>query len=169
MIPRVSFSAFSPCAGEVVLEGPKGAFALTPWEAVELARQLSAAAADARPVALPKAGSFYTPSLVVPVDGEPFTCHVLSRTPGQPSHYVDLALWAANGECDCAHWQFRLWPKIRDGAKPDPRLRCFHIKTARQFYITAMLIAYVRQQKQKQSLEMATAAQEAAAAFAQAD
>jgi hypothetical protein len=66
---------------------------------------------------------------VEPVPGSPSQFLVASRT-GATRYLVDLAEYSGNGQCGCAHFEFRLRPELERGARPSWRLRCWHIREA---------------------------------------
>lgn len=53
------------------------------------------------------------------------------------SYLVRLDEHRGVGECSCKSWHCRVWPKIRDGVKPDglfdPDFACKHLTAARRY------------------------------------
>jgi len=51
---------------------------------------------------------------------------------------VDLGSWGGLGECSCETYQIRNLPLVREGDR-DPRLRCKHIRRARESFADSMI------------------------------
>jgi hypothetical protein len=81
-------------------------------------------------------------------DSEPYSFWVLSSD-GRNEYKVQLHLYNFNGWCGCQNYEFACWPELSRGAKPEDRLKCKHIKRARDFYLDKIL-RESQQQLQKQ-------------------
>lgn len=70
---------------------------------------------------------------VIPINGEPFTFEVESRTSSIP-HKVDLLARKGFGECSCKWSQTGVAKVIKEGGKwSDPKTSCAHVKAARLY------------------------------------
>lgn len=82
-------------------------------------------------------------------DSEPYSFWVKSSD-GRNEYKVQLHLYNFNGWCGCQNYEFACWPELSRGANPEDRLKCKHIKRARDFYLDKIL-RESQQQLQKQS------------------
>src|SRR4051812_22136675 len=70
---------------------------------------------------------------------EHFRFYVISRADQTHKHLVDLEGYRFNGWCGCERFKFACEPELSRGAKPDDRLRCWHIKRARSYFMDNIL------------------------------
>lgn len=66
---------------------------------------------------------------------EPFTLRVQSRTSSGGNYRVCLNAYQWNGLCNCQDFTMRKQPELERGEPPSERLRCWHIKRARAYYL----------------------------------
>jgi hypothetical protein len=76
-------------------------------------------------------------SVVTEIIGEWFRVHVKSRSSNR-EHLVDLEEFDWNGQCDCEHFIYNCGPKLMIGVKPSAKLRCWHIRAARDWWFEKM-------------------------------
>lgn len=69
---------------------------------------------------------------------EPFSFWVKSSD-GRNEYKVQLHLYHFNGWCGCQNYEFACWPELSRGAKPEAKLKCKHIKRARDYYLDKIL------------------------------
>lgn len=89
---------------------------------------------------------FPLPPGIRTVPGEEHRFFVQSKTRFDTWHLVDLEELGWNGRCSCEHFNFRLFPQIRDDRakrRPPRTRRCWHIREALAFYgeLAARLVA----------------------------
>lgn len=63
---------------------------------------------------------------------------------------VDLGAWGGFGECGCEDHQIRNLPLVREGDR-DPRLRCKHIRRARESFADSMIARIIQIQPREES------------------
>jgi hypothetical protein len=79
------------------------------------------------------------------------TYDVDSRSRGHlgTRHRVELDAWDGNGECVCEHFQWRLLPMLKAGAKTNgDNFRCHHIKEAREEFVSEVMSLIKDRQKE---------------------
>lgn len=90
---------------------------------------------------------------VRPDEDEPFSYWVMSSD-GQNEYKVQLHLYHFNGWCGCPNFEFACWPELSRGALPDQKLKCKHIKRARDYDLDRRMRE--QQQQQLQAVLMQT-------------
>jgi hypothetical protein len=86
------------------------------------------------------------PTMTVrPIDGEPTRFWVQSRTKEGKWYLVDVAAKNGCGQCQCIRWDTISWPRIRDTQNLPPRLRCAHLKAAREYALNVTIRTHIRE------------------------
>ena len=78
-----------------------------------------------------------------PIDGvvwrEKLVFEVESRSEPTHPHLVDLSCYRFNGKCDCKCFELTLEKRLREGAEPSDKRRCWHIRKAYLWLNAAMV------------------------------